>query len=243
MADAVLPHTIRTGDQRSATKVQANDEALRDAMNALTDENVATAGFSSAAFSDALAVLLGLTKSTTVRRGKSVIATEESRTNTAYGLLSTPDRVSGVTLPTDGLLFIAFQGMWKESVGSAARAAIFLGSNQLQYANDRTNAAPVVSETALIGTANTYKPISSYPGGVYGVSGDATAYTGDVTTGQVVGVAINSGWTGNNATSATGGICVVRAAAGSYDVSVQFKASSGSVTAKNRSLHVWTQGF
>ena len=36
---------------------------------------------------------------------------------------------------------------------------------------------------------------------------------------------------------------MVFAAAGTYDISVQFKASSGSVTVKNRKLWVWTMGF
>jgi hypothetical protein len=35
-----------------------------------------------------------------------------------------------------------------------------------------------------------------------------------------------------------GGVCYVFAAAGTYDVSVQFKASSGSITAKSRKLWV-----
>jgi hypothetical protein len=34
--------------------------------------------------------------------GKSIIATEETRTNVAYGTLTTPDVVTGIVLPTDG---------------------------------------------------------------------------------------------------------------------------------------------
>lgn len=33
MSDVILPYTIATGQQRSAAKVQANDEALRDYLN------------------------------------------------------------------------------------------------------------------------------------------------------------------------------------------------------------------
>lgn len=39
------------------------------------------------------------------------------------------------------------------------------------------------------------------------------------------------------------GFVVLFAAAGTYDVSVQFKSSSGTVTAKERKLWVWTMGF
>lgn len=165
-------------------------------------------------------------------RGKSVIATEESRTNVAYGLLGTADRVQSVILPTDGLLIIGFQGMWKSSVGGAGRAAIFIGASQIKAADP--NAAPTVQEATTSATADTYKALSSSMRGLSGGTG-ATAYTGDVTTGQLL--------TYDASGSALGGFAVVFAAAGTYDISVQFKATSGSVTAKNRKLWVQTRTF
>ncbi len=171
-------------------------------------------------------------------RGKSNIATEEARTNVAYGLLTTPDRVSSVVLPADGLICVAFQGMWKESVNGAARAAIFVGANQLKSYEDNA-AAPTVREVGCYGGADSYAPLASYSMGLLPDATGATAYTGDVTTGQLVGYGGSLG----GSTVSFGGPCYIFAAAGTYDVSVQFKASSGSVTAKNRKLWVWTLTF
>lgn len=179
--------------------------------------------------------LLVLGKVATGTGGITAIATTESRTNTAYGTLTTPDQVAGVVLPANGLLQIGYQATWQESVNNAARAALFIGANQLKVATDRTNAAPIAQETALAAGAGAIdKPLASYVGGLNGVAGDATVYTGNVTTGQVLGVGVGA-TTGN---ASTLGVCTIFAAAGTYTISVQFKSTSGSVTAKNRVLWV-----
>lgn len=197
----------------------------------------------------------GISAAGVVRRGKSIIATEESRTNTAYGLLATPDRVQNVVLPTDGLLLIGYQAQWKESVAAASRAAFFIGATQQKIATG-FGSAPVPVAAATGGSpTNTYRALFSHLGGLGGSSSGGAA---DVTTGQAIGLAL-SGATGsfwevdggvvglyNPAASVAvpvGGLCVIFAAAGTYDVSVQFKASSGSVTVKERKLWVWTMGF
>jgi hypothetical protein len=173
---------------------------------------------------------LGLNGSGTVGRGKSVIATSEARANTVYGTLTTPDRVAGVVLPTDGLIAIAVQATWFESVAGAARAAIFLGANQLRVAS--AAGAAVVQEAQTGGTPSTAVPLHTFGGGL--ISENASGSSSDVTTGQVAGA--STGTTQN-------GICYAFAAAGTYDVTIQFKASSGSVTAVNRRLWAWVVGF
>jgi hypothetical protein len=198
------------------------------------------------------AARLGVTDGATVRRGKSIIATEESRTNASYGLMTTPDRVQSIVLPTDGLIAVAFQGIWKESVAGAGRASIFVGANQLKIAHDGTGGGgPSGSGAAhtAAGVLNTYSPLASAPFGLVS-SQAARDYGVDVTTGQAVGmVGIIDGLTTDIAgvetftRAAVGGPCYIFAVAGTYDVSVQFKASSGSVTVKNRKLWVWTMGF
>lgn len=160
-------------------------------------------------------------------RGKSIIAQTETRTNAAYGTMPTPDQVAGIVLPVDGLIFIAAEMTWQQSAASAAWAAIFLNSVQLRLASNL--ASPAVAETTIGGNINNDTPLTTYTGGV--ISNTApVAYTGDVTTGQVVG-------------GSSGGICTVFAAAGTYTVSVQFRSTSGNVIAKNRKLWVWTLGF
>lgn len=161
-------------------------------------------------------------------RGKCIIPAEQARTNTAYGTLTTPDLVKGIVLPTDGLLFVAYQALWKQSVFVGASAAIFLNNNQLRRQNDT---APSVAEVQTDADVNEYTAISSGSRGLV-TDGGSTPETSDVTTGQVI-----------SPSGSPGGVCVIFAAAGTYDVSVRFKASSGSVTVKERKLWVWTEVF
>jgi hypothetical protein len=168
-------------------------------------------------------------------RGVTPITATESRANVAYGLLGTPDQVTGIVLPTDGLIAVAYQATWQSSVGAAGKAAIFIGANQVKLAQTNVAApATSLSEATSNNSINTDIPLSTAWWGLSGGGGVySTAYTGDVTTGQVQG-----DWGANG-----GGICYIFAAAGTYTISVQFKASSGSVTVKNRRLWVWTNGF
>lgn len=189
---------------------------------------------------------MGIDGAATVRRGKSIVATEQSTTSTSYTTLTTPDRVSSVVLPTDGFILVWYQAMWKESNAQNARAGIFLGSNQVKAATMGTAAPAVFDAVFASGTGSQvdeYGPlVSDTRYGLYGTytqaSGDIrTAYTGDVTTGQVQGVRYPAG-------DYFGGPVYIFAAAGTYDVSVQFKVNAaGSVTVKERKLLVATMGF
>lgn len=203
-------------------KVVAALTALQTGINGNLDaQNLATA----------TRQYLGLSDLTTTRRGYLNIATTESRTNAAYGLLTTPDRIQNVVLPSGGLIAIAVQATVQESNLGACRVAVFIGANQLKIASG--SSAPVVQETgARGGTVARDNVVCSFPGGLTIVD-SSTNYGGDVTTGQVIGTSL----------SAVGGPMYVFAAAGTYDISVQYKASAGSVTAKNRSLWVWTLSF
>lgn len=189
---------------------------------------------------DTINELLGLTRGAVKRRGKSIIPTTESRTNVAYGTMPTPDQVTGIVLPTDGLIYVGYQATWQESVNAAAAASIFVGANQLQIA--ATNfTGPTVTQAALgTGAAAIDKPLASFPGGLRSSDGLAqtSVYSGDATTGQLVGVNLTG-----TATLPVGGPVAIFATAGTYTISVQFRSTSGSVTVKNRKLWVWTMGF
>lgn len=192
----------------------------------VTTAKLATAAVTEAKLDTAIPSVLGINGAGIIRRGKSIIATEEARTNVAFGLLTTPDRVQNIVLPTDGLIVILYDAMIKSSGAATGSAAIFIGANQL-----KTDQGGTTSAVQAVNTAGTdsYRHISTFSGGLAASGG---VWTGSVTTGQTV----------NNNTSASFG-CAVFAAAGTYDVSVQFKATSGSVTAKERKLWVWTVGF
>lgn len=172
------------------------------------------------------------------RRSSNMVTAAEARTSASFGLLTTPDRVSGIVLSTDGLMFIAYQALWKESVTNTGRAAVFVGANQLKKA-DGSGGAPQVVESGPFNraTANRYAPLSSYPEGLHTPTQDGAAdATSAVTTGQIIGH--DNAASGDEAGS---GIICIFAAAGTYDVSVQFRAVSGTVTVKERKLWVWTR--
>lgn len=204
-------------------------QALLNEFNGNIDSaNLKDASIAAGDLQAALLDVLGVTGGAVTRRGKSIIATSEARTNVAYGLMPTPDQVSGIVLPTDGLIVVSFRAIWQNSVPGAAKAALFLGANQLVVQNNA--GAPSVAGAEAVGPSTGAdddwlysSPTGLLPAGAGGSAGAAT----DVATGMVVG----------------NGAVLIEAAAGTYDVSVQFKASSGSVTAKKRKLWVWTVGF
>lgn len=153
-----------------------------------------------------------------------IIAAEESRTNTSYGTLTTPDEITNVVVPTNGLLAIGYVALVKESVSTAGRVAIFLGANQLKKVGGTT---PIAQEVELFGTG-TFQTLATQADGLD--RGEGTSF---VTTGQVLA---------HNRGTGLGGLCYVFVAAGTYNVSIQYKATSGSVTAKERKLWVGVLG-
>lgn len=233
MADeVVLPNTLVAGTPEDVTKVQGNFEALRDKINGnLANGNIsAAAAIELSKLEGTPADELGLNSGGVVRRGKSIIATEETRTNSAYGLMPTPDRVSGIVLSTDGLIAVTYRATWKVTGAAGNRqayAAFFLGAQQLRRSTNAASPDPMeLNHTFSAGEV--YRPLESHYEGSFISSAD-TAYTGDVTTGQV----------------ASRGLLLIEAAAGTYDLSVQFKgaASPEPIVVKNRKLRVWTMGF
>lgn len=145
-----------------------------------------------------------------------VIATEQTRESTSFGTLTTADEIKEVVLPENGLIGIGYMAKVKSSVGNNGRIAIFVGANQLKTV---ANKGPEVQEVSS--TATTFRQLSTYTGGVVLATEESGA---DVTTGQTIGL-------GN-----FGGLSLIFAAAGTYNISVQYKAVSGNVTAKERKL-------
>lgn len=242
MTTLSLPVTLVAGANENVNDLNSNLNAITSWANGSVDAtNITNAAVTGDKIGTTLAQQLGITNAANTGRGKVNITTSESRTNVAYGTLTTPDQVTGIVLPTDGLIAIAYQATWQESVNGAARAGLFLGANQLRVAQVGVAAGPTLVEAPLAGgsTAVDAPLFTNSSGASVGLSSWATAtgaYTGDVTTGQIVG--------GVGSTSQPGGGPIyVFAAAGTYTISVQFKATSGSVTVKNRHLWVWVCGF
>lgn len=228
----VYPTTLVAGANENVNDLNSNLNAITAWANGSVDAtNITNASITADKLATALAVSLGISNAANTGRGATVIASTEGRTNTAYGTLATPDQVTGIVVPTNGLLRVTYQATWQESVDGAARAAIFIGANQLKLAASNV-AAPAVQEASVQTAINLDNPLSTYDRGLSTLGGSGgTAYTGDVTTGQIIG----DGAFG-------GGSCVIFVAAGTYTISIQFKASSGTVTAKNRRLYVEAWG-
>lgn len=176
--------------------------------------------------------------------GSLAIPDEQFRENVAYGMLGTPDRIQGLELPGPGFFVLGFQALWKAAGGNKARAAIFLDGtpgggtlNQVKMAQAGAVPLTAIPEAQAGGVNNMYQPLASAAFGLHsgGSSGPAGS---DVTTGQVLGMAQEGG------VGFEGGLCVIFAAAGTYDISIQFKSLDASrVTVKERKLAIWTKEF
>jgi hypothetical protein len=153
-----------------------------------------------------------------------VIATEQTRESASFGTLTTPDEIKEVKLPENGLIAIAYLAIAKCSTAGSGRAAIFIGSNQLKKPG---SSVPVVQEAELFGTG-TFQTVATAADGLD--RGEGTSF---VSTGQVVA---------HNRGTGFGGFCYVFASAGTYNISVQYRATAGSITAKERKLWVATLG-
>jgi hypothetical protein len=178
-------------------------------------------------------------------RAKLFVAGEETRdsgvSGTGYGTLATADQITGIVVPANALLYISFTALWKESVANAARASIFIGVNQLTYPAAAANTV----EAGI--TSNVYTP-PKYSRLLTHSMGLGTRFTNsDMSSLSANGSAVGNKelWysTGGGAlvfsenNTPVGPWCVVDGlAAGTYTVSIQYKCSSGTVSAKERRL-------
>lgn len=221
------PRSIGSG---ASQVVAGNDPRLADARAPSGAAGGVLSGtYPSPGLLPAFADSVGYTTGGVTRGGASIVPGIETVTApTTYTLAPTPDRVAAVVLPATGIMFVVFQATWQASVGGTGRAAIFLNNNQLQSIQGA--AGPQAQEATSNPNPNTDGPLGSYAGGLGATN--LTGYTGDVTTGQVVGA---------GGSQVYYGFCAIQAAAGTYDVSVRWKAASGNVTVKNRKLWVVTR--
>jgi hypothetical protein len=198
-----------------------NDAAVRDKLNGAVDELNT---------SDATNLALSLnTAAGSKRRGKSIIETEESRTSATPGLLTTPDQVTNLVLPTDGLLWIKYSALSKATVLNTGTATIQVGGVQLEH--PRSTGASVFISASGNSTADSYGLIYTDPRFF-----DSVAVQSFVKQGG--GAATRS-----NNPMYFGGFIPIELAAGTYTVTVLWSASAGTVTAKQRRLYAYTQSF
>jgi hypothetical protein len=177
---------------------------------------------------------------------KTIIPTEETRSNTAYGLLTTPDSAT-VSILAGDLIEVDYWALWKASVQNSARAAVFIGANQLQGAVD--NLAGIIGQIQTVvyppsvGSVGFFNPLVSYPAGLWTLDQSQTL-PALPTTGLATGLSSTTAGVGVNGGPASGGpLKIFGLAAGTYTISVQFKSTSGTINVKNRYLYVSVKSF
>jgi hypothetical protein len=228
MTLVTLPNTSRTkADPNLFSDVVENDEAILDVLNGdVSAINLAPNAVETEKIKDEAVTASKLAKGVGAIKWYTpkVIATEESRESASFGTLTTADEIKEVVVGENGLIEIDYMALVKSSVAGAGRIAFFIGSNQLKRPFE---GAPADSETSTVGTS--FQTI---------VSGSVSPRTLEfassyVTTGMALGGTL----------TVPGGPCkVFGLPAGTYTVSVRYKATSGSVTAKERKLWVTTFG-
>jgi len=146
------------------------------------------------------------------------IAAEQTRESTSFGTLTTADEIKSIVVPENGLIKIGYVAKVKSSEANKGRLAIFIGANQMKNATDG-----LVHEVEA-GTGTVFNTITTQPGGLAKISGEAAFPT----TGAPLGLGSN------------GGFCSVFVAAGTYNVSIQYRVQEAAkvVTAKERKLWV-----
>jgi hypothetical protein len=239
MTNVNLPNKSRSKtDPNLFSDVVENDEAIAHVVNGeLTNANLSgTAGITGANIAESTITGAKLASPLAGAAKGSIIATEESRENTSYGALTTPDKVEGLVLPTKGLIFVAYQATWKSSNSNASRAALFLNGTQLKYV-PFNKTTPEVNEAEFTNLGNFTLLSTAEAIGMVDL-GFGVAYAGDVGTGQVLGAV------GTGTPALRSGPVGIFADAGTYTIEVRFKQpTSGKVTVKNRRLYAWVREF
>lgn len=159
---------------------------------------------------------------------RCIIAGEDSTASTIYTTLEHLDRVE-VTVPENGLVEVGYQALWASTSATTIKAALFVDGTQvkLQPANGTAPAVQEASSTVGSSGAGTlFFPLNTIPAGLISSNHtEAINNTGDVTTGQILG------------SGGEGGTCKLFMAAGTHNISVAFKVTSGAgVKVKGRKL-------
>lgn len=186
---------------------------------------------------------LGLNIPGSVGRGYTAVTASQSTSSGTFTTLATPDVVNNIVLTTGGLIHVAYHATWQESVTNTANAALFLGTNQITSLATQISSAPTAQYAYINASINTNYQLVTYPAGL--VSDVSGIYGTDATTGQTLGSVMGTGRASPGApgASAYGGPCYIWAAPGTYNISVQFRVSSGTVSVSNRRLWVWVVNF
>lgn len=148
-----------------------------------------------------------------------VIATSQSTSSTSFVALATPDEIAGIVVPANGVIRVGYVARWSSTVGAAGRAVLCLNGSAIK---------------SVVNTSGSFYEVAS-------VSNETRAlFTSPVTAGP-----LNTGSV--EPPSSTSGLVTPTVdipieTAGTYTVSVLFRATSGAVSADLRRLWVEVHG-
>lgn len=250
MAGNVSPEYPSSSDKKGAGELKITNalKTVVSALNAiLTNENKVDSS-----------VFTGITNAQ-LKESKftwytpKAISAEQSKTSTSFVTMETADEIKEVVVPENGLLFLNYRAMWKSSEAGSGDAAIFIGSNQYKVRVDEANEPATVSAVTRSGISGFHPLVTKGTAGVLAMKPSSSSSV-DVTTGQGIGSiglgtegpfseirVANTKYSGYSL-SGDSGFCIMSMAAGTYNISIKFKASSGSVTAKERLLQIGVLG-
>ena len=204
-------------------------EDVKVANNFTTLQNAINGNIDSTNLSATAAQSAGVNQSGQTVKGAAVIGTSQNTSSSTFATLATPDQVTGIVLPAGGLIFVYYRALWSNTTSQGGQAAIFLNSTQLQI--DSGGAAPVAQQAVSNTTSSTQCGLVAWPAGLFSNTSASNVTVSDPTTGLLLG-------SGN-----AGGGSMITAAAGTYTVSIQFKASAGTTTVAGRRLYVQAVSF
>ena len=237
VATVSLPHTSKTAaDDNLFSDVKANDQAIIDQVNGnLENANIsASAEIEGTKLASSFLDQVGVDGTSTVRRGVTSIATEETTTSTSFTKLSTADEVENVVVPANGQLIVDYRALWKltgAGSGGDASVAIFVGADQLKAMS--SDYAPGAASNTLPWSGDNYGLLYTSADTASGLS-DLESHSSDSSTTTT---AVRWG---------PASPAVIEVAAGTYDVSIQYHVnatSGGTLAVKERLLRVYTRAF
>lgn len=202
-------------------------------FNAVQDQYVRASGIGADDLSaTSVAAQLGISQTGSVRRGKLLTATSQTTTSATYTTLTTPDTVASLVVAANSIIHVGFFALVKISSGT--------GTATIQVSDVAVN-DPLHSTAALecAFTSTVFQDMYTTFNDVtmagvnnkYGATMKVGAHTLDIAAPSTPCAMFSM-------------LPIFIKTAGTYDVKVKFKSSSGgTVTVKDRYLYVKTEHF
>lgn len=210
----------------AVTSAKLQDDAGTDANRAVTTDHIRDGAVTSNKVGSTLAGYLGISTSSSVRRGYTSNSGNQTTTSTSYVALTSADEVQSVVVPTNGLLIVRFSALWKlAGATNDGKATIFIGANQL--VDWTADGAPTVVEATLPATGDNYGILTTSSTG-FTVISSPTSDSSSVTTGTIARR------------------LEIDVAPGTYTVQVRYHVNAtagGTLNVKERVLRVDTEGY